>query len=211
MNIQPIVEGHGEVAAFPVLLRRLRDQAQAFALDISAPLRRKRSELVQETGLRRSVQLAPIQPECGCIVVLFDSDKDCARKIAPQLQKWAQEEAGDVPCRIVLATKEYEAWFLASIESLRGHRGIRDDAVSHPDPETPRGAKSHLEGRMQSGRSYDERADQPALSARFDIRPTYQKCRSFRHLVKAFGELIMAAGIAPAGTWPPAEWEENPA
>lgn len=27
MNIQPIVEGHGEVAAVPVLLRRLRDAA----------------------------------------------------------------------------------------------------------------------------------------------------------------------------------------
>ena len=26
MNIQPIVEGHGEVAALPVLLRRLRDE-----------------------------------------------------------------------------------------------------------------------------------------------------------------------------------------
>jgi len=43
MNIQPIVEGHGEVSAVPVLLRRLRDQAQAFALDINAPIRRKRS------------------------------------------------------------------------------------------------------------------------------------------------------------------------
>jgi hypothetical protein len=205
MNIQPIVEGHGEVAAFPVLLRRLRDLAQAFALDINAPIRRKRSELVQEAGLRRSIQLARIQPDCGCIVVLFDSDKDCPKKVAPQLLEWAEAEAGQIPCRIILATKEYEAWFLASIESLRGQRGIKDDAVSHPDPETPRGAKSHLEERMRLGRSYDERADQPALSAKFDMRPAYQKCRSFRHLVKAFGELATTGGLV-MGNWPPPEW-----
>ena len=33
MNIQPIVEGQGEVQAVPVLLRRLRDSAQAFELE----------------------------------------------------------------------------------------------------------------------------------------------------------------------------------
>ena len=207
MNIQPIVEGHGEVSAVPVLLWRLRDLAQAFALDINAPIRRKRSELVQETGLRRSIQLARIQPNCGSIVVLFDSDKDCPREVAPQLQEWAQAEAGNIPCRIVLATKEYEAWFLASIESLRGLRGIRDDAISHPDPEAPRGAKSQLEERMRSGRSYSERADQPALSAGFAMRPAFKKCRSFRHLVKSFGELATTGGVV-LETWPPPEWHQ---
>ena len=163
MKIQPVVEGHGEVAAFPILLRRLRDMAQVFELEVNTPIRRKRSELVQESGLRRSIQLARIQPECACIMVLFDSDHDCPKKIVPQLQEWAQTEAGKIPCRIVLATKEYEAWFLASIESLRGIRGIRDDAASHAQPETPRGAKSQLEDRMRPGRSYSETADQPAF------------------------------------------------
>jgi hypothetical protein len=207
MNIQPIVEGHGEVAAVPILLRRLRDQAQAFELDINAPIRRKRSELVQEAGLRRSIQLARRQQKCGSIVVLFDSDRDCAAQIAPQLQTWAQSEAGKIPCRIVLATKEYEAWFLASIESLRGRRGIRDNAVSHADPEVPRGAKTQLETRMRPGRSYSETADQPVLSAHFDLRPAFQRCRSFRHLVKSFGELASAGGIC-LKVWPPPEWRD---
>ena len=33
MRIQPIVEGYGEVAAVPVLLRRLRDEAEAFQIE----------------------------------------------------------------------------------------------------------------------------------------------------------------------------------
>ena len=34
MIIQPIVEGYGEVAAFPVLLRRLVEEAQAWNVSI---------------------------------------------------------------------------------------------------------------------------------------------------------------------------------
>jgi hypothetical protein len=208
MNFQPIVEGHGEVRAFPILLRRLRDEAQAFDIDVNAPIRRKRSELVKEDGLRRAVQLALMQPKCGCIIVLFDCDADCAGELSPRLLEWAQAEARKIPCRIVMATKEYEAWFLASIESLRGIRGIRDDAVSHPDPEAPRAVKSHLEQRMLRERSYSETADQPALSARFDMRLAYLSCRSFRHLVKAFGELVSACGSGHE-SWPPPGWHET--
>ena len=209
MNIQPIVEGHGEVAAVPVLLRRLRDLAQLFDWDVNAPIRRKRSELVQQAELRRSIQLARIQPNCGAILVLFDSDKDCPRELGPRLQQSAQEEARGLPCRIALAHKEYEAWFLAAIESLRGRRGIKDDAISHLHPEEPRGAKGHLQERMRPGRSYGERADQPALTAVFDMRSAYEKCRSFRHLAKVFGELAMGGGSAPPIAWPPAEWEAS--
>jgi hypothetical protein len=104
-----------------------------------------------------------------------------------------------------MAYREYEAWFLASIESLRGKRGIRQDAESHPNPEQPTGAKGQLEDQMQQGRSYSETADQPALSAEFDMKPAYQKCRSFRHLVKVFGELATAAGVSPQANWPPSD------
>jgi hypothetical protein len=38
MRIQPIVEGHGEVEAVPVLLRRFRDLAQTYPLEVNAPM-----------------------------------------------------------------------------------------------------------------------------------------------------------------------------
>ena len=93
------------------------------------------------------------------------------------------------------------------MESLRGCRGIRHDADSHPDPTSPRDAKSRLEGQILSERSYSETADQPALSLRFDMRPAYQNCRLFGHLVKVFGELAPKCGLELLD-WPPPNWHE---
>jgi hypothetical protein len=209
VNIQPIVEGYGEVAAVPVLLRRLRDLAQAYPLEVNAPIRRPSSDFFDEDKVRRAVRLAK-KYECHAILLLFDGDRDddCPSDQAPDILEWAQSEAAGTPCAVVMAYREYEAWFLASMESLRGKRGIHTDAESHPDPEQPRGAKGKLEERMEEGRSYSETADQPAFSAEFEMEPTYKKCRSFRHLVKVFGELARGGGSAPAIAWPPAEWEE---
>ncbi len=39
MIIQPIVEGYGEVEAFPVLLRRFVEEAQAWTVNIGRPIR----------------------------------------------------------------------------------------------------------------------------------------------------------------------------
>ena len=58
-----------------------------------------------------------------------------------------------MPCYVVMPNREYEAWFLATIESLRGTRGIRDDATPHPDPESPRGAAEELRRRMARNRA----------------------------------------------------------
>lgn len=206
MTIQPIVEGHGEVKAVPLLLRRLRDQAQVYPIEVNEPIRRHRSEFSDEAQVRKAVRLA-LKQDCDAILLLFDGDgdEDCPRDQAPVVLGWAQGEAAGKPCAVVMAHREYEAWFLASIESLRGQRGIRTDAESHPHPEEPRGAKEQLEQRMAAGRSYHETADQPALTALFDMRPTYARCRSFRHLVKAFGELATANGLA-LDAWPPAGW-----
>ena len=63
MNIQPIVEGHGEVEALPVLLRRLIAASNAYALGVNQPIRRPRTDLVREDGIRKAVQLARLKPD----------------------------------------------------------------------------------------------------------------------------------------------------
>ena len=52
MIIQPIVEGQGEVDAVPLLLRRLRDEAQAWGLEVAKPHRRPRTQLVKKEFLQ---------------------------------------------------------------------------------------------------------------------------------------------------------------
>lgn len=205
MRIQPIVEGHGEVTAVPVLLRRLRDEARVYGFDVNPPIRRHRSDFVREDSVRNAVRLALVQDECRAILILFDGDDDCPKELAPTVEAWAQDEAGPVPCVVVIAHREFEAWFIAAIESLRGRRGILGDAVSHPNPEEPRDAKGQLEDRMTPGTSYSETADQAALTALFDMSAAYAKCRSFRRLVKAFELMVTGVGIELT-PWPPVDW-----
>ena len=205
MRIHPIVEGDGEVQAVPVLLRRLRDESKAYEVEVGRPILRKRSEFIQEGPLRKAIQLALLRENCDAILILFDADDSCPATLAPEIHQWAQEEAGTVPVVVVIACREYEAWFLASVESLRGFRGILPNATSHPEPELPRGAKEQLEEKMETGNSYSETADQAPMTARFDMAAAYARCRSFRRMVRAFGLLASAAG-QPVQDWPPSAW-----
>lgn len=207
MNIQPIVEGHGDVAAVPVLLRRLVAEAQAWRVTIERPIRRPRNQLVQQPGLDLAVRLA-LRHNCEAILIMFDGDDDCPAELGHIVHGWATAAAGSVPCEVVLPHREYESWFLASIESLRGVRNVRVDAPFHPDPEAPRGAKEKLEARMSSGTSYLERTDQPTLSAQFSMATAHVRSRSFRKLTKSFGDLLVAMG-QNADPWPPVAWTEN--
>jgi len=202
--IQPIVEGDGEVTAVPLLLRRLRDEAQVFELEIGNPIKRKRSQLVREATFVESVEIARRQPRCSSILVIFDGDDDCPLTLMKMLQGWAATVT-HVPCAVVVANREYEAWFLGSLESLRGRRGVRHDARTHPDPERPRDAKGELERMMNPGTSYHAPADQPAMTALFDMGEAFTRCRSFRRMTTAFGELLRTEKLTGA-EWPPAAW-----
>ena len=204
MIIQVLVEGEGDEKAAPILLRRLREESGAFSLEFARPIRKHRSELVHENPLRRAVQTA-LRQERGCdgILILFDGDKDCPKDLSSQVLSWARTETGRIPCEVVIVHHEYEAWFLGSLESLRGSRTVRPDAVSLPDPESMRGAKARLAASM--AKPYSETLDQPAFTARFDLAAAYRSCRSFRRMVRAFGLLAAAAG-AEIGEWPPPSW-----
>jgi hypothetical protein len=193
LKVWPIVEGHGEVQAFPVLLRRLRDEAEAFEVDIAKPIRRRRSELVQEEPLRNSVRLAMLNVDCDAVLVLFDGDDDCPARLAPQLLAWMGEEAGDTPCAVAIAHREYEAWFLAALEP------------EFDGPESVRDAKGALESLVGG---YLPTVDQASHSAGLNLPSAYRRSRSFRHLVGVFDELVRRMGAARKPL-PPAEWLEG--
>ncbi len=165
MMIQPIVEGQGDEAAVPILLRRLQDVAQAWEVRIGKPHRRRRTQLVKKDSLQTAVRVAALGDDCIGILIIFDADDDCPKELASTLREWAREAAGGRACEVVMANREYEAWFLASIEDLRGRASILPDATSHPHPEVPRDAKGELERRMAAGAVYSPTVDQAALTA----------------------------------------------
>jgi len=57
------------------------------------------------------VQVAALREDCAGILILFDADDDCPAELAPTLEEWAREAAGEIPCAVVMANREYEACF----------------------------------------------------------------------------------------------------
>lgn len=131
----------------------------------------------------------------GAVLILLDGDDDCPAELGPQLAQRVAEVRNDLPSAVVLAKREFEAWYLAAAESLRGLRGLYADLQPPPDPEAVRGAKEWLAERMTGG--YSETLDQPALAAQFDLdlarrAPSFDKC--YREVVR----LLTAAREADA-------------
>jgi len=206
MKVYPIVEGHGEVEAAPVLLHRLLAAANCSNVGVGRPIRRTQSQLHSKEGIQAGVRLALLQPECAAVVILFDGEDDCPKDRGAEVRAWAREVAAGRPCDVVVAYREYETWFLAAVESLRGQYGIRPDATAPANPESRRDAQGALEAFMPPDRAYSETGDQPAMSAVFDLGLAHRRNRSFRKLVKAVGD-VLAQLQQPLPAWPPAQWQ----
>ncbi len=195
-----VVEGEGEVQAVPVLVRRIRDVvAPAFPVEVPPAMRARRGQIVQQGMLEHYVQLAANQagPD-GAILVVLDADDDCPAQLGPALLQRAVSARADMPLAVVLAKREYEAWFLAAAESLRGRRHLRADLDPPPDPEAIRGAKDWLRRRMHHGRKYTPTADQAALTALFDLdlaRGRSDSCdKCYREIVRLLTALQSRGG-----------------
>ena len=193
VTIAAIVEGHGEVTAVPLLLRRLVVHlAPGVALSVEPPIRRSRDRLLKPGELEKDVELAAerLTGKTGAILILLDSEGDCPADLGPSILRRAVEARPDRIIRVALANREYEAWFLAAAASLAGKRGL-DSAITAPaDPEIVPGAKEWLRKRMVPGRTYSETADQPALTQVFDLELARRHAPSFDRLCRVCESLF---------------------
>ena len=183
IKISCIVEGQGDVKAIPLLIRRIvSEHYPEVVVDIPRPIRVHRNQVVQPDELEQEVELAArkIRGQ-GAIFIILDSDGDCPAELGPALLRRASQARSNLPIAVVIAKNEFEAWFLAAAESLRGQRGLKDDIHPPSDPEAIRNAKGWLSDRMENSRTYRETRDQPALAALFDIKQarrvdSFDKC-----------------------------------
>ena len=197
LKIGCIVEGQGDVAAVPVLIRRIAAQRYPeLVIDIPRPIRVNRNQVVRPDKLEQEVELAAQKISGkGVIFILLDSDDDCPAELGPSLLQRVSQVFRNVPIAVVLAKYEFESWFLAAAESLRGIRGLKSNINPPDNPEAIRGAKEWLHQRMQSGKTYRETSDQPAFAALFDIEQarqadSFDKC--YRDIVRLLEELQKA-------------------
>lgn len=198
INVISIVEGDGEVAAFPVLLRRINEWlTPQIPVNVPKPIRVRRDQFLRRDDVfRKQLLLASAMCQApGWIVILLDADDDCPRDLAADIHAKAKLILPDREVSVVLANHEYEAWFVAAARSLAGKRGfVLPDAV--PEAEAVRGAKQWMSRQIPKG-AYHEVVDQPAFSALVDLDEARENSRSFRKLSSdwiKFHQLVVPAG-----------------
>jgi hypothetical protein len=111
-------------------------------------------------------------------------DDDCPKDKGPALAERIRI-IGSLPFTVVVvcATREYEAWFLASLES------IHPNHTYEGEPEAIRAAKGWLNRKFD----YREARDQSAYTRALDIVLAWERSRSFQRLYHAFEEIIASA------------------
>jgi hypothetical protein len=206
-RILAIVEGHGEVRAVPALLRRwfqhrrfrnFETPDQAIRAPGAGGLKCVR-DTAEDLGIETFVELALAERPDGILVVL-DADDECLKRkgarrgLGPELRDRARAVARSIPVEVVVADREYEAWFLAGLASLRRAgkvpREARLPALS--DLEKIRNCKERL--RHLLGRPYEETTDQADLTLALPFTPGMaMRSRSYRKLMHALDALTKAA------------------
>jgi hypothetical protein len=193
LRVAVIVEGDGEVAAVPILLRRLWGELGGQHIEIlSPPIRRKRAEFERERELNRAVGLAaaklkhaPATNDPSFVLILFDRDPSqhppC--QLGPQASQWAKRAFSHLDIECVVANVEYETWFVAAADSLEKYIELKAGEVIPESPEQQRCGKGWIEARFREPK-YSETQDQPRMSATMDIASARRRSPSFDKLCR---------------------------
>jgi hypothetical protein len=194
----PIVEGAGDMEAVPLLLRRILTARERWDWTVGQAKKaggigsfRKRAEEFLRYAARES--------GCGGILILLDLDDGCASDEAHTLAGLARSLDLAVPVAVVLACREYEAWFLASLPALAGHDDLPAGLVYSGPVEGPRGVKEWLTSQLPPGRAYKETIHQARFTARLDFDLARQHSRSFQRLWHAVDQVLEAAATGRRG------------
>lgn len=194
-KIYAIVEGHGEAnqpsaaekPAIVVLINRLLRKLQCQTLFVPEkipPFRLTYSQFFHGEKFENAIRFHLKYPDCAALLVLLDMDDDCPKAKAFNLIARIRS-VGTLPfsVAVVCAKREYEAWFLASLESIHPEHRYPNE------PEALRDAKGWL--KKQFG--YRQIRNQSAYTAKLDIELAQTRSRSFRRLCHAIEEIVMSA------------------
>jgi uncharacterized protein DUF4276 len=192
-TIASIVEGDGEVRALPKLLHRIAVELGVPELRTSPPMRIPRGRITSAGGIERAVEAGALRvPSKGGVLVLLDADDDCPADCGPVLLTRAKAARLDRRVSVVLANREFEAWFLAAAPSLAGQFGFPADFPRPRRPESPRDCKGLLSKARPKGQPYKETVDQAPLTSAFDLKMAREHSDSFD---KFYREVAVLLGI----------------
>lgn len=206
-KLLPIVEGLGEEWSLPLLLRRLLVEKLGYTdadVEILHPKNtRGCGRMTADDGIERYVQHA-LKEACDGVLILIDNDAaialhkqkylqdDCAPALAHYLARRVAALYRSKPVAIVVARWEYEAWFLASLETVGPALGVPEGYSFVEDVETVRGVKEWFNTHLPDNRRYTVTLDQPSMTGYLDLDLVARRSRSFRRLEHALQQLIDA-------------------
>jgi hypothetical protein len=183
-KIVPVVEGYGEERSVPFLIRRWlqhRRLHQFFDvpdLAINAKGSGKLKAAYDRTrhiGIEHYIEAA-LRNRPDAILVILDADDECMVRgkgngLGPALLARARNVASHVPMAVVVANREYEAWFLANFSSFRSKGLFHKHAIlpDNFDPEAHRDCKGLIAGFI--GRRYEETVHQLELTNGLKFSP----------------------------------------
>lgn len=192
-KIYAIVEGHGEAnrslnggqPAVHVLIQRLLYEVNQchgrLFTPSDSPWRLKGVGQFSGEKLANVIRAHKEYDDCAGLLILCDGDDGCPVERANEIKAQILEmEMLPFSIAIVIAQKEFEGWFLASLSSI--HEG----KVYEGDSEEKRDAKGWLKTEF----SYRPTRDQSDYTRRIDIVLAQQNSRSFRRMCHAIDELV---------------------
>jgi hypothetical protein len=209
--IVPIVEGFGELTAVPVLIKRWlrhRNFHRNVEVDVNGPVRASGVDALKvphdeddELGVEYYVGIAMLRSP-DIILVILDADKECPRTLGHSLLARARVLVPpDYPIGVVVANREYEAWFLAAFPSAQFRAGLSGLGFSPSRGSLPRG--TDIEGiadckgyvaKLLSLKKYEPTIHQAKLTEHlpFSVGMS-RRSRSFRKLLRELGSLMIQA------------------
>jgi hypothetical protein len=190
-TIASIVEGDGEVSALPKLLHRIAAERGVVGLQTPKPMRTPRGKVTIAGGIERAVSAAALRVSgAGGVLVILDADDDCPADLGPRLLERARTARPDRLITVVLANREFEAWFLAAAPSLAGQQGFPAVFQVPSNPEVPRDCKGLLSKARPKGKPYKETVDQPVLASIFDMKMARENSDSFDKFYREVTRLL---------------------
>lgn len=189
----PIVEGHGEDRAVPLLIRRILESQGIYQAQI-LPARRY-GEYPSVTKNFDNLFLAAIKEKAPILWVMdFDSKHyDCPLKEARHLLTRAETLRPGWPLKIAFLVKEYETLFLVDEAACRAIFPDISPKVGFPEiPEDVRDAKGWLSQHRPSGLAYKETVHQEKITARLNLDLLRARSADFAHLERAVLALMDA-------------------
>jgi hypothetical protein len=189
--IVPIVEGHGEKDAVPLLLRKILYLYEMWNWSVARPIQVGNLNKLK-LKLSSFIKYALKYQDCAGILILLDLDDGCPAIENKKLSDLLNNLYSNCPVSVVFAHREYEAWFLASIEAIAGDKNnkLPQNLLYTKDVESKRGVKEWLSSQLPSGYSYKPTVDQARFTNLLDIRAAQQRSRSFRRLCHAVEQIV---------------------